>query len=51
MSPVKAKDIWSKKQGWESSAYLFDYLDDTLKSEIVKEFEKIYKAAIDISPD
>jgi hypothetical protein len=34
-----------KKLGWDSSAYFFDYLDDVLQKDIVKEFDRIFKEA------
>jgi Ca2+-binding EF-hand superfamily protein len=35
---------WVKQWGYESSAYLFDFLDPLLRNEVVKEFESVWNA-------
>lgn len=49
--PIRAKDIYGKKKiGFGNSAYLFDYLDATLREPILKEFSEMWKAAVGIIP-
>jgi hypothetical protein len=43
--PKPKPNPWAKQQGFGPSAYLFDYLDDIFKNDIVKEFNDMWAAA------
>lgn len=50
-APVKALDIYSSKAvGFGTSAYLFDFLDETLQRRLVDAFSELWKAAMAIVP-
>ena len=49
--PRKKTNILDKHQGFGPSAYLFDYIDQILQSDVAKEFQTIYDAVKILVPD
>ena len=49
--PRKKTNINDKQQGYGTSAYLFDYIDDLFQADITKEFQRIFDEVKKLIPD
>lgn len=49
--PRKKNNIYDKQQGYGTSAYLFDFLDELFQADIAKEFQKVFDEVKKLTPD